>query len=90
MSGERRKTRNYIFRKINLQLLMFHHSSFSVSKGKGNPNNEEFKDAVEALYSLSYAIRMMPKKGYTPEGYFEYTVFPLEGIWDLEEEYSGS
>jgi hypothetical protein len=29
---------------------------------------------------------MMPKQGYTPEGYFEYTVYPLEGVWDLTEE----
>lgn len=29
---------------------------------------------------------MMPKQGYTPTGYFEYTVYPLEGIWDLKEE----
>lgn len=29
---------------------------------------------------------MMPKKGITPEGYYEYTVFPLEGHWDLDEE----
>jgi len=36
-------------------------------------------------YSLSYVIRMMPKRGYTPEGYFEYTVYPLEGLWDLTE-----
>ncbi len=28
----------------------------------------------------------MPKQGYTPEGYFEYTVYPLEGLWDLTEE----
>jgi len=35
--------------------------------------------------SLSYVIRMMPKRGYTPEGYFEYTVYPLEGLWDLTE-----
>lgn len=61
-------------------------AKFFSLKGKGNPNNEEFKRVVEALYSLSYAIRMMPKKGFTPEGYFEYTVFPLEGIWDLDEE----
>ncbi|MFP7298168.1 GyrI-like domain-containing protein [Neobacillus niacini] len=53
--------------------------------GKGNPNSEAFKESVEALYALSYAIRMMPKKGTTPEGYFEYTVFPLEGVWDLDE-----
>jgi hypothetical protein len=55
-------------------------------EGKGNPNNESFKEYVEALYALSYAIRMLPKKGTTPEGYFEYTVFPLEGVWDLDEE----
>ncbi|MGX2961901.1 GyrI-like domain-containing protein [Peribacillus sp. JNUCC 23] len=54
-------------------------------KGKGNPNSEAFKEAVQTLYALSYAIRMMPKKGFTREGYFEYTVFPLEGIWDLDE-----
>ncbi|AEB31162.1 hypothetical protein CAR_c25110 [Carnobacterium sp. 17-4] len=28
---------------------------------------------------------MMPKKGLTPEGYFDYTVFPLEGHWDLDK-----
>jgi hypothetical protein len=53
--------------------------------GKGNPNSEAFKESVEALYALSYAIRMLPKKGTTPEGYYEYTVFPLEGVWDLDE-----
>jgi hypothetical protein len=29
---------------------------------------------------------MMPKNGFTPDGYFEYTVYPLEGLWDLTEE----
>ena len=38
------------------------------------------------MYTLSYGIRMLPKKGVTPEGFVEYTVFPLEGIWDLDEE----
>ncbi|WP_129688871.1 GyrI-like domain-containing protein [Gottfriedia acidiceleris] len=55
-------------------------------EGKGNPNNELFKENVEALYSLAYAIKMLPKKGIVPEGYFDYTVFPLEGVWDLDEE----
>ncbi|QKE72716.1 hypothetical protein HPK19_07790 [Arthrobacter citreus] len=54
--------------------------------GQGNPNNELFKVNVEALYSLAYAIKMLPKKGIVPEGYFDYTVFPLEGVWDLDEE----
>ena len=59
---------------------------FTIS-GKGNPNNnKDFQDKIGVLYSLSYAVRMMPRKGFTPEGYFEYTVYPLEGIWDLTEE----
>lgn len=59
---------------------------FLTINGEGDPNGPDFSDRVEALYSLSYAIRMMPKKGFTPEGYFEYTVYPLEGLWDLSEE----
>ena len=54
--------------------------------GQGDPNKEEFSEKVGVLYSLAYAVRMMPKTGYTPEGYFEYTVYPLEGLWDLTEE----
>jgi hypothetical protein len=59
---------------------------FFMINGQGNPNSDEFAEKVEVLYSLSYAVRMMPKQWYTPEGYYEYTVYPLEGIWDLTEE----
>ena len=51
--------------------------------GQGNPNNELFAEAIGALYSLSYAVKMLPKRGAPPKGYYEYTVFPLEGVWDL-------
>ncbi|MGM9923156.1 MAG: GyrI-like domain-containing protein [Bacillus sp. (in: firmicutes)] len=58
---------------------------FFVLDGKGNPNDEAFSEAIGVLYSLSYAIKMMPKQGIVPEGYYDYTVFPLEGIWDMEQ-----
>lgn len=51
-------------------------------KGRGNPNDEDFSDRIGVLYSLSYAVRMMPKSGFVPNGHFEYTVYPLEGIWE--------
>jgi hypothetical protein len=51
--------------------------------GTGDPNNQEFSKATEALYSLSYAVKMSYKGKDVPEGYYEYTVFPLEGVWDL-------
>jgi hypothetical protein len=59
---------------------------FIMLSGQGNPNGEEFAERLGVLYPIAYAIRMMPKQGYTPEGYYEYTVYPLEGVWDLTEE----
>ncbi|HUW68684.1 MAG TPA: GyrI-like domain-containing protein [bacterium] len=58
---------------------------FSI-KGRGNPNGSHFMDCVGALYSVAYAVRMSYKSSNPPEGYFEYTVFPLEGVWDVSEE----
>lgn len=58
---------------------------FLTIKGIGNPNNEDFQNRVGVLYSLSYAIKMLPKKGYDINGYFDYSVYPLEGTWDLTE-----
>ncbi|WP_017210590.1 GyrI-like domain-containing protein [Clostridium beijerinckii] len=54
-------------------------------KGKGNPNDGDFSNRIAVLYSLAYAVRMMPKSGFIPDGYFEYTVYPLEGLWDMTE-----
>lgn len=54
--------------------------------GEGNPNSESFQEAIEMLYSASYKIRMSHKQHTQPVGYFEYTVYPLEGFWSLTEE----
>ncbi len=64
--------------------------NFLMIDGQGDPNNNEtFQKAVEALYSLSYGIKMLPKKGIVPEGYFDYVVPPLEGLWWIDgEEFS--
>ena len=54
-------------------------------KGEGNPNSSYFGECIEALYTASYTIRMSYKKGLEPENFYEYTVYPLEGIWDISE-----
>ncbi|WP_239629043.1 GyrI-like domain-containing protein [Paenibacillus sp. H1-7] len=56
---------------------------FFMVSGSGDPNGEDFAKATEALYSMSYAVRMSYKSEDVPAGYYEYTVFPLEGEWDL-------
>ena len=68
--------------KAEPQIVTVPIQKFFAIKGKGNPNEADFSERVGVLYSLAYAVRMMPKSGFTPEGYFEYTVFPLEGVWD--------
>lgn len=82
----RKKEKNYYIPKTKPEIVNMEKFKFIQIKGSGNPNNEEFSERVGVLYSLAYAIKMMPKKGITPDGYFDYTVYPLEGIWDLDEE----
>ena len=57
--------------------------NYFVVDGAGSPADEEFQAVVGLLYTFSYTIRMMPKSGWTPPDYQEYTVFPLEGVWRM-------
>lgn len=82
----RKKEKNLYVPKEKPELITVPKQNFFKLKGKGNPNREGFSEEIAVLYSLAYAIRMMPKQGFIPEGYFEYTVYPLEGIWDLTDE----
>ncbi|WP_081273326.1 GyrI-like domain-containing protein, partial [Clostridium saccharobutylicum] len=82
----RKQEKNLYLPKEKPDLITVPQQKFFMLSGKGNPNDEEFSEKIGVLYSLAYAVRMMPKQGYTPDGYFEYTVYPLEGIWDLTEE----
>lgn len=51
--------------------------------GTGNPNEEDgaYAEALSVLYGLSYTIKMSKMGDWQPEGYFDYTVPPLEGLW---------
>jgi len=54
-------------------------------RGSGNPNKPGFSRYLETLYSIAYGIRMSHKAGFAPPDYFDFTVYPLEGVWDLTE-----
>lgn len=65
--------------------------NFVMIDGRGDPNtSKDFEDAVSALYAVSYGVKFLPKKGTAPEGYFDYRVSALEGVWDMPQgvEYS--
>jgi hypothetical protein len=47
--------------------------------GAGDPNTSQaYADAVEVLFTVSYAIKFMVKKGPLA---IDYGVMPLEGLW---------
>lgn len=82
----RKKEKQYYLPKSKPEIVNIEKFKFIQIRGSGNPNGEEFSEKVGALYSIAYTIKMMPKKSITPDGYFDYTVYPLEGIWGLDEE----
>jgi hypothetical protein len=54
--------------------------------GEGNPNSPHFPAFITALYFVAYGIKMTAKKkGHSPVGHYDYTVYPLEGVWDITE-----
>jgi hypothetical protein len=59
--------------------------NYIMINGYGDPNGEEFQKAVEALYGIVYTIKMGFKKIKPPQGYFNYVVPPLEGLWWVED-----
>ena len=53
--------------------------NFLMVDGKGDPNtSQEYKEAVEVLFQVSYALKFMVKKGALA---IDYGVMPLEGLW---------
>ncbi len=52
-------------------------------RGKGNPNeeNSEYKQSIGLLYAVAFTIKMSYKTSHKIEGYFQYVVPPLEGLW---------
>ena len=60
--------------------------NFVAVRGKGDPNEEggEYKRALEVLYAVAYTIKMSKMTDHRIDGYFDYVVPPLEGLWKQE------
>lgn len=84
MKYEWRKREKSLYMTTGIQMLKIPKMKFITIAGEGNPNTAQFTHQIEALYGLSYAIRMKYKTGYY-EDPFIYTVYPLEGVWTSKE-----
>ena len=82
----KKQDKKYYLPKEEPELVHIPEFKFFSIRGQGNPNDDFFGNYIQVLYSLSYAIKMSPKSGLAPIDYFEYSIYPLEGIWDLKED----
>lgn len=57
--------------------------NFIAVRGEGDPNQEDgaYKAAIGLLYGIAFTIKMSGKAGREIDGYFDYVVPPLEGLW---------
>jgi hypothetical protein len=83
--GWKKEEKIYYLPKGQPELVNVPEFKYFTIGGKGNPNDPFFAEYISVLYSLSYAIKMSPKQNCAPPDYVEYTVYPLEGVWDLTE-----
>ena len=67
------------------EILTVPKAHFLMVEGNGNPNeiDGEYQKAMQLLYGVAFTLKMSYKTDYKIEGYFEYVVPPLEGLWWL-------
>lgn len=56
---------------------------FLAVRGQGDPNRKDgaYQKALEMLYTVAFTLKMSPRAGHHLDGYFDYVVPPLEGLW---------
>lgn len=57
--------------------------NFLAVRGSGDPNQADgdYKRAIGLLYAVAFTIKMSKLGDHRMEGYFDYVVPPLEGLW---------
>lgn len=78
----KRRDKKYYVPPTKPEVIDIPEMNFLMIDGAGDPNDTAFQNAIEALYTLSYTIKMSPKAGQSFAGYYDYGVAPLEGLWD--------
>lgn len=72
----------YSERKGNISIVEVPSFQYLQCEGQGNPNtSEDYKNAIEALYALSYHIKFSIRKSRE----VDYGVMPLECLWWMDD-----
>ncbi len=77
-----KKTEKHLYLPKSPAVLQVPEMVFFAVDGAGDPNTSPaYAQAMEILYGLSFTVKMSKMSGEEPEGYVDYVVPPLEGLW---------
>lgn len=79
----KKEYREFYLPKNRPEIVTVPRANFVAVRGSGDPNcaGGEYQRAMSVLYSVAYTLRMSGRSGHRIEGFFEYVVPPLEGLW---------
>ncbi|MDH5228968.1 MAG: GyrI-like domain-containing protein [Gammaproteobacteria bacterium] len=72
----------YSAKKGKPELVVVPALNYLAVQGAGAPGDDNFKHAIEALFTLAYTLKFMVKKS---ELAIDYGVMPLQGLWWAED-----
>jgi hypothetical protein len=77
-----KKTQKHLYLPKTPAIVRVPEMVFFAVDGEGDPNTSPaYAQAMEILYGLSFTVKMSKMSGEEPEGYVDYVVPPLEGLW---------
>lgn len=56
--------------------------TFPDGRRRGRARGGELQTAIPLFYTVAFTIKMCKLGPWQPEGYVDYTVPPLEGLWE--------
>lgn len=79
----RKPTRNFTCPRSSRPLVTVPSMTFLAVRGQGDPNQPggAYQQAIGLLYAVAFTIKMSKLGPRQPEGYFDYVMPPLEGLW---------
>ncbi|MCL1914974.1 MAG: GyrI-like domain-containing protein [Eubacteriaceae bacterium] len=86
MAVDFKKTQKELYKSdTNPSIIEVPEMVFIMVDGCGDPNTSEtYQTAMEVLYGLSYTVKMSKMGDNQPEGYFDFVVPPMEGLWSTD------
>jgi len=78
-----KKEYRQIYKNKKIKIETFPALNYIAIDGEGAPSSEVFQESIGALFAIAYTISMSYKGDFKIDGFQNFVVPPLEGVWDL-------